>query len=67
MTFTIFVVYMKTRIFRLSFQLIDKIIPKLSYKFPNNSITKVLLACTVGENVNWYSHYGEQYGGSLKN
>ena len=22
---------------------------------------------TVGENVYWYSHYGEQYGGSLKN
>ena len=22
---------------------------------------------TVGGNVNWYSHYGEQYGGSLKN
>ena len=22
--------------------------------------------CTVGGNVNWYSHYGEQYGGSLK-
>ena len=22
---------------------------------------------TAGENVNWYSHYGEQYGGSLKN
>ena len=22
---------------------------------------------TVGRNVNWYSHYGEQYGGSLKN
>ena len=21
----------------------------------------------VGENVNWYSHFGEQYGGSLKN
>ena len=21
---------------------------------------------TVGRNVNWYSHYGEQYGGSLK-
>ena len=21
---------------------------------------------TVGVNVNWYSHYGEQYGGSLK-
>ena len=24
-------------------------------------------SCTVGEDVNWYSHYGEQYGGSLKN
>ena len=24
-------------------------------------------SCTVGENVNWYNHYGEQYGGSLKN
>ena len=21
---------------------------------------------TVGGNVNWYNHYGEQYGGSLK-
>ena len=21
---------------------------------------------TVGGNINWYSHYGEQYGGSLK-
>ena len=24
-------------------------------------------SCTVGENVNGYSHYGAQYGGSLKN
>ena len=24
-------------------------------------------SCTVGGNVNWYTHYGEQYGGSLKN
>ena len=22
---------------------------------------------TIGGNINWYSHYGEQYGGSLKN
>ena len=22
---------------------------------------------TVGGNVDWYNHYGEQYGGSLKN
>ena len=24
-------------------------------------------SCTVGGNVNWYSHYGEQYGDCLKN
>ena len=24
-------------------------------------------SCSVGGNVNWYNHYGEQYGGSLKN
>ena len=24
-------------------------------------------SCTVGGNVNWYSHFVEQYGGSLKN
>ena len=23
-------------------------------------------SCTVGGNINWFSHYGEQYGGSLK-
>ena len=23
-------------------------------------------SCTVGGNVNWHSHYGEEYGGSLK-
>ena len=22
--------------------------------------------CTVGENVNWYNHYGKQYGGNRK-
>ena len=24
-------------------------------------------SCTVGGNVNWYNHYGEQYGGILEN
>ena len=24
-------------------------------------------SCTVGANVNWYSHYGELYGDSFKN
>ena len=23
--------------------------------------------CTVGGNVNWYGHYGKEYGGSSKN
>ena len=23
--------------------------------------------CTVWRNVNWYSHFGKKYGGSLKN
>ena len=24
-------------------------------------------SCIIGGNVNWYSHYGRQYGNSLKN
>ena len=24
-------------------------------------------SCTAGRNINWYSHYGEQYGDFLKN
>ena len=30
-------------------------------------VEKRELSNTVGGNVNWYSHYREQYGGSLKN
>ena len=30
------------------------------------SVKKRELSHTVGGNVNWYSHYGEQYGISLK-
>ena len=30
------------------------------------SVDKREPSCTVGGNVNWYSHYGEQYGYSLK-
>ena len=29
-------------------------------------VDKRELSCTFGGNVNWYSHYGEQYGGFLK-
>ena len=31
------------------------------------SVEKKEPSYTVGGNVNWYSHYGEQYRGSLKN
>ena len=31
-----------------------------------DGVEKTEPSFTVGENVNWYSHYGEQYGGSLK-
>ena len=24
-------------------------------------------SCTLSRNINWYSHYGKEYGGSLKN
>ena len=31
------------------------------------SVEKEELSYSVGGNVNWCSHYGEQYGSSLKN
>ena len=31
------------------------------------SVKKKEPSYTNGGNVNWYSHYGEQYGGALKN
>ena len=30
-------------------------------------VEKRKLYCSVGRNVNWYSHYGEQYRDSFKN
>ena len=33
---------------------------------PGEGVVKKESSYTVGKNVNWYSHYGEQYGGSLK-
>ena len=31
-----------------------------------DGVEKREFSCTVGGNANWYSHYGEQYGDSLK-
>ena len=33
---------------------------------PGEDVEKWEPSHTVGENVNWYIHYGKQYGGSLK-
>ena len=32
-----------------------------------NTAEKLEPSYTVGGNVKWYSHYGEEYGGSIKN
>ena len=34
---------------------------------PGKHVEKSEPSCTVGGNVNWRSHYGEQYGCSLRN
>ena len=41
-------------------------IKKSTNKNAEEDIEKREPSCTVGRNVNWYSHYGEQYGDSLK-
>ena len=44
--------------------------PSLKYPQTVNSregVEKREPSCTVGRDVNWYSHHGEEYGGSLKN
>ena len=35
--------------------------------FPDTLEKWYCTSYTVYGNINWYSHYGEQYGGSLKN
>ena len=45
---------------------------RLSLKIPQiinsgESIERKGSSYTIGGNVNWYSHYGEQYRGSLRN
>ena len=42
------------------------IIKKLQTINAGESVEKRESSCTVGRNVNWYNHYGRQYGDSLK-
>ena len=55
--------------FRKYLNFIDFVVLKKSLQTVNagESVEKRELSCTVGGNVNWYSHYGEQYGDSFKN
>ena len=55
--------------FRKYFNFIDFVVFKKSLQTINagEGVEKRELSCTVGGNVNWYSHYGEQYGDSFKN
>ena len=43
------------------------IIKKPTNNKRSEGVEKEELSYTVGRNVNWYNHYGEKYGGSLKN
>ena len=40
---------------------------KKTMKNVDNNVERREDLCTVGENINWCSHCGEQYGGSLHN
>ena len=42
------------------------IIKKIYRLDPRKGVKKREPSFTVGEKVNWYSHYGEQYGDSLR-
>ena len=55
--------------FRKYLNFIDFVVLKKSLQTVNagEGVEKRELSCTVGGNVNWYSHYGEQYGESFKN
>ena len=43
------------------------IIKSLQIKNAGEGVSEKEYSSTVGGNVNWYVHFGEQYGGSLKN
>ena len=42
-------------------------ITKTSTNNAREGVERREVSYTVGRNVNWYSHYGEQYGSSLEN
>ena len=51
----------------MKYHYIPIIMDKIKIPKAGEGAEKMEPSCTVGGNVNWYNHYGEQYGGSLKN
>ena len=51
----------------LHLTLVRMTVVKKSTKNAREGVGKREPPYTVGGNVNWYNHYGEQYGGSLEN
>ena len=43
------------------------IISKSTVTNAGEGVEKREPSCTVGGNVSWYNHYGDQYGGTLEN
>ena len=56
-----------TMIYHLTLVRIAIIKKNLQTISAGEGVEKRIPSCTVGGNVNWYSHYGEQYRDSLKN
>ena len=60
-------VQIKTKISYHLTQVRIAIIKKSTIINAREGVKKKKSSYTVGRNVNWFSHYEEQYGGSLKN
>ena len=60
-------VWIKTTLRYLLTQVRVAIIKNLQTKSAGEDVEKKEPSYIVGGNVNWYSHYGDQYGDSLKN
>ena len=60
-------VWIKTTLRYLLTQVRVAIIKNLQTKSAGEDVEKKEPSYIVGGNANWYSHYGDQYGDSLKN
>ena len=61
------VVNSQMKMYSSNHQGISHVIKKTRITSIGKDVEKREHSCTVGENVNWYIHYGKQYGSSAKN